>query len=82
MGAALDGHRVVFTGQGTIISRANVRQIVSEAGGTTMGAVTPETTLLVVCGPEAVSERKIAQARKHGVKTITERQFVDLLERA
>lgn len=73
------GQHVVFTGETTLISRANARQIVQDAGGDVMGNVTPETTMLVVSGPSHVSQRKIVAAETHGARIMSEAQFVALL---
>jgi len=76
----LAGERVVFTGATTIISRADVRRIVEQAGGSIMGVVNSDTTILVVGGPDHISERKIAAAKKTRARILSEAEFVALVE--
>lgn len=72
---------IVATGEFHILSRARLRETIANAGGQMMGRITEATTLLVVGGPEGVSDRKLAAARREGVRIITEAELIAMLNR-
>jgi DNA ligase (NAD+) len=74
---ALAGRQVVITGTLEKFSRTQAEQLVRDRGGTIGSSVSKKTDLLVV-GSDPGS--KLEQAKKRKVKTITEAEFIDLLD--
>jgi DNA ligase (NAD+) len=75
----LNGKTVVITGTLDSMTRDEAQDAVLEAGGKAGGSVSGSTDLLVA-GAEPGSA-KTAAAEKHGVKTISEKEFLRLLKR-
>lgn len=75
----LSGRRFVFTGALERRTRDAARHEVEALGGRVAGTVGPAVDFVVV---GAEPGRKLADARRLGVKTLSERQFAALLERA
>lgn len=74
-GGALEGKKIVFTGSLSGISRSEAKKIVESQGGETSSSVTKDTDL-VVAGEKAGS--KLDEARKKGIKIISEEEFAKL----
>jgi DNA ligase (NAD+) len=75
----LKGKTFVFTGALDRFSRTEARNLVEELGGLTASFVSHQTDYLVV-GTEP--GKKLADATSAGVRTLSERRFVDLLREA
>jgi DNA ligase (NAD+) len=75
--AALTGKKIVVTGTLDSMSRDEAKARVRQAGGDWVSAVSKNTDYVVV-GAEPGS--KAEKAKKLGVKTITEKEFLGLLE--
>lgn len=75
-GGRLEGQVIVFTGS-LSVPREEARAMAEEAGARTAGSVSGSTTL-VVAGPGAGS--KLDQARKLGVRVVSEQEFLDQLK--
>jgi DNA ligase (NAD+) len=73
----LEGETVVITGTLDSMTREQAKEAVMEAGGEASGSVSGNTDLLVI-GANPGST-KTADAEKHGVKTIDEPEFLELL---
>ncbi len=71
------GKRIVFTGSLQTISRSEAKKIVEAEGGEAQSSVSA-TTDLVVAGEKAGS--KLDQAKKKGIRIITEAEFKSLLK--
>ncbi len=71
------GKRVVFTGALHSFPRSKAQEIVKKLGGIPVDSVSRNTDLLVV-GENPGS--KLEKAKKYGVKTITENEFLKLIE--
>jgi len=72
------GDRVVFTGD-MDISRAEIEALATAAGLRVTTAVSAKTALIVAADPYSQSG-KANQARKLGVRMVTEQVFLDLLD--
>jgi DNA ligase (NAD+) len=72
----LHSEYVIFTGRLEHLSRPAAEQKVRDLGGHVVSAVTKQTTLVVV-GTEAGS--KLEKARKLGIRTIDESEFLKLV---
>jgi DNA ligase (NAD+) len=77
--SALAGRRFVFTGTLSTYSREEAAELVKELGAAVSGSVSAQTDY-VVAGESPGSKAK--QARSLGVKTLTEAEFLALLERS
>lgn len=75
----LSGKRVVFTGALSSLTRPEARQRVAALGGRVGESVGPGVDFVVV--GEAPGE-KLEQARRYGVREMSERAFLALLRRA
>lgn len=74
----IEGQTVVITGTLDSMTRDEAREAVTAAGGKASGSVSSNTDLLVTgIDPGAT---KTADAEKHGVKTIDEKRFLELVE--
>jgi len=67
----------VFTGKLEAFSRDQAREMVESRGGRTANSVSKQTTILVA-GPGAGS--KLAKAERLGIRTLTESEFLALIE--
>lgn len=74
----LAGDRVVFTGD-MDISRGEIEALATAAGLRVTAAVSAKTALIVAADPYSQSG-KAKQARKLGVRMVTEQVFLDLLD--
>lgn len=72
----LAGQTVVFTGQLSVMSRNEAKAQAEALGARTAGSVSKKTDL-VVAGPGAGS--KLKDAEKHGVKVLTEDEWLALI---
>lgn len=70
------GKTIVFTGKLEQLTRERAEEIVRKLGATAAGSVSKKTDL-VVAGPGAGS--KLEAASKHGIKVISEEEFLKLL---
>ncbi|PSP82624.1 DNA ligase (NAD(+)) LigA [Halobacteriales archaeon QS_6_64_34] len=77
-GGALAGLTFVFTGSLEDYTRGNVQDLVERAGGSATSSVSGNTDYLVV--GENAGQRKRDDAAANDVETLTEDEFVDLLE--
>ena len=59
------------------MTRPEAQELIRSRGGNVSGSVSRKTNY-VVAGPGAGS--KLADAKEHGVKVISEEQFLDLLD--
>ncbi len=75
VGAALEGHTVVFTGALTM-PRDEAGALAEKAGAKVTGSVSPRTTL-VVAGPGAGS--KLDKARELGIRIISENELLNII---
>ena len=73
---AFSGKTLVLTGTLTSITRGAATECIRAVGGNVSSSVSRKTDFLVV-GENAGS--KLDEARKHGVKELTEKEFLDLL---
>lgn len=74
---ALAGETVVFTGTLEAFTRSEAQELVERAGGSATGSVSGNTDFLVV--GENPGQRKQDAAADHGVETLSEAAFLDLL---
>jgi len=72
----LSGKTFVFTGALERFSRSEAQRVVEILGGNATSSVSSQTDYVVV-GREPGT--KLAQAKSKGVKTLSEKQFVELL---
>ncbi len=77
-GATLRGSVFVFTGGLSGYTREQAKQLVEERGGTVTSSVSQKTSF-VVAGHDPGS--KMDQAKKLGIRILTERDFQELMER-
>ncbi|HJR77423.1 MAG TPA: NAD-dependent DNA ligase LigA [Nitrospiraceae bacterium] len=75
--ASIQGKTFVFTGGLEAYSREEAARLVEEQGGTVTSSISKKTSY-VVAGADPGS--KLDQARKLGVKILSEAQFTDLLK--
>lgn len=75
-GGKLTGKKIVFTGSLETLSRSEAKKIVEEEGGEASSSVSANTDL-VVAGEKAGS--KLEEAKKRGIKIITEKEFKKLV---
>jgi DNA ligase (NAD+) len=76
-GEALAGETFVFTGALEEFTRSEAESLVERAGGAATGSVSGNTDYLVV--GENPGQRKRDDAAEHGVETLSEAAFLDLL---
>jgi len=76
-GDELDGLTVAFTGSLESFTREEVQQLVERHGGAATGSVSSNTDYLVV--GENPGRTKREDADSHGVPTLSEAEFLDLL---
>ena len=69
----------MFTGSLERFSRSEAQRVVESLGGNAASSVSSETDYVVV-GSEPGT--KLAQAKSKGVKTLSEKQFLDLVREA
>lgn len=74
----LSGKRVVFTGSLRTMSRSQAQKLVEAEGGEASSGVS-STTDFVVAGEDAGS--KLEEAKKKGIKIISEEEFLKILSR-
>ena len=74
----LKGKTFVFTGTLECCSREKAGEIVEMLGGKFSNSVTSKTTYLVV-GKDP-GRTKLEKAKRYGIKTITEREFLDMVK--
>jgi DNA ligase (NAD+) len=77
IGGRLAGKTFVFTGALTRFTRDEAKKMVENEGGHAAGSVSKKTDF-VVAGAEAGS--KLAKARELGVKTLSEEEFLHMME--
>jgi DNA ligase (NAD+) len=75
----LSGKTFVFTGSLERFSRSEAQRLVERLGGNAASSVSSQTDYVVV-GSEA--GKKLEQATSKGVKTLSEKQFVELVREA
>ena len=75
---AFAGKTFVLTGSLEKMTRPEAQELIRSRGGNVSGSVSRKTNYVVV-GPGAGS--KLADAKEHGVKVISEEQFLDLLDK-
>ncbi len=75
----LSGKRIVFTGGMGALARPEAKKLVESLGGRTSESVGPTVDFVVV--GESPGE-KLDEARKLGIREMTEREFLALLRRA
>jgi DNA ligase (NAD+) len=75
----LSGKTFVFTGSLKRFSRSEAHRLVESLGGKAASSVSDQTDYVVV-GSEP--GKKLEQAKSEGVKTLSEKQFVELLREA
>jgi DNA ligase (NAD+) len=75
----LSGKTFVFTGSLERFSRSEAQRLVERLGGNAASSVSSQTDYVVV-GSEA--GKKFEQAKSKGVKTLSEKQFVELVREA
>jgi len=76
-GEALAGETFVFTGGLDRFTRSEAEELIERAGGSATGSVSGNTDYLVV--GENPGQRKREDAEEHGVETLSEAAFLDLL---
>jgi DNA ligase (NAD+) len=76
-GEALAGETFVFTGALDAFTRGEAQEIVEQAGGSATSSVSGNTDVLVV--GDNPGQRKRDDADEHGVETLSEDEFLDLL---
>ncbi len=75
----LSGKRLVFTGALASLTRPAAKKLAESIGGRVGESVGPAIDFVVV---GASPGEKLADARKYGVREMSEQQFLKLLERA
>jgi DNA ligase (NAD+) len=73
-----EGKKIVFTGAMSRVGRDEAKQLVEERGGRVASSVSKKTDFVVV-GENPGS--KLESARKHGVRVVTEEEFLELVGR-
>jgi DNA ligase (NAD+) len=76
-GGALAGMQICITGELSMPRKA-IEKMIMEAGGFPKGSVSKTTSLLVTNYPDTTSS-KMANAKKHGVKVISEAELMGIL---
>ena len=76
--APLSGLKIVVTGTISGFSRADIEEYISDMGGEPQNSVTKKTDMLVV-GDYKPGTKKLADAKKYGVRTVTEQEFFDMI---
>jgi DNA ligase (NAD+) len=76
-GEGLAGETFVFTGALDAFTRSEAEELVERAGGSATGSVSGNTDYLVV--GDSPGQRKREDAEEHGVETLSEPAFLDLL---
>ena len=74
----LAGETFVFTGALDTFTRSEAEETVEQAGGSATGSVSGNTDYLVV--GNSPGQRKRETADEHGVKTLSETEFLNLLD--
>jgi DNA ligase (NAD+) len=77
-GDELEGLTVVFTGSLDRFTRGEAESLVTDHGGSATGSVSSNTDYLVVGDDPGRTKRE--DAAEHGVPTLSEAEFLDLLE--
>ena len=75
-GSPIAGKTVVFTGTLVQMTRDEAKQQAITLGAKVSGSVSSKTDL-VIAGPGAGS--KLADAQKHGVKVVSEEEWLELI---
>ncbi|HLE20515.1 MAG TPA: NAD-dependent DNA ligase LigA [Vicinamibacteria bacterium] len=75
--ASLAGMKIVFTGALAHMSRDEAKRMVEERGGRVTSSVSKQTSFVVV-GDAPGS--KLEEARQHGVKVLSEKEFLRLVD--
>ncbi|MFA6521332.1 MAG: BRCT domain-containing protein, partial [Candidatus Gracilibacteria bacterium] len=73
---ALSGKKIVVTGSLELMGREEAKDAIKKAGGISQSDVSAKTDFLV-CGKDAGS--KLKRAEELGVKTLTEKEFLEML---
>jgi DNA ligase (NAD+) len=76
---ALSGKRFVFTGALASLTRPAAKRLVEAAAGRVASSVGPSVDFVVVGDSPG---EKLDEARKHGVRRMSERQFLAMMKRA
>jgi DNA ligase (NAD+) len=74
----LEGKKIVFTGGMSRLNRDEAKQLVEDLGGRVTSSVSKKTEFVVV-GENPGS--KLESAHKHGVRVLTEEEFLELVGR-
>jgi DNA ligase (NAD+) len=74
----LEGKKIVFTGTMSRLGRDEAKQMVGDRGGRVTSSVSKKTDFVIV-GENPGS--KLESARKHGVRVLTEEEFLELVGR-
>lgn len=78
-GKVLDGLNIVVTGTISGFTRSDIENHIRNYGGNPQNSVTRRTDFVVVADYRP-GTKKINDAKKYGIRTITEREFFDMLE--
>ena len=70
----------MITGKLSGISRAEVKSLIEENSGTTVSSVSKKLNYLIV--GDKPTKRKVISANEFGVKTISQAQFLKMLNKA
>ena len=69
--------KIVFTGALAHLSRDEAKRMVEDRGGRVTSSVSKQTSFVVVGD---VPGSKLEEARQHGVKVLSEKEFLKLVE--